>query len=249
MTTSGISNPALLADESGVDTSLRPKRLDDFVGQSGLREILRIALEAAQAGYLVVLVEKEAQLGGWLRKFSRLFPKKPPYRELQPVDLQSRIEKIEQNDRIQVYQDATVEKISGQPGQFDVSVRANGTSTQFRAGAIIQATGWKPYDASRLGHLGYGSCANVITNVQMEELTAAGKITRPGDGKPARRIAFIQCAGSRDKENHLEYCSKICCMYTAKHALLYKHRVHDGEPIIFYIDVRTSGKVYEEFYN
>jgi heterodisulfide reductase subunit A len=74
-------------------------------------------------------------------------------------------------------------------------------------------------------------------------------VRRVSDGKEPKRIVFIQCAGSRDKENHLEYCSKICCMYTAKHALLYKHRVHDGEAIIFYIDVRTAGKGYEEFYN
>ena len=71
-----------------------------------------------------------------------------------------------------------------------VSVQTKGTTSQLRAGAIVQATGWKPYDASNLGHLGYGS-ANVITNVQMEELLAAGKVSRPSDGKPARRIAFI----------------------------------------------------------
>ncbi|MHC4992938.1 MAG: CoB--CoM heterodisulfide reductase iron-sulfur subunit A family protein, partial [Planctomycetota bacterium] len=184
-------------------------------GQSGMTA----ALEAARAGYEVALVEKEPQLGGWVRKWSRSFPKKPPYRELEPIDIDDRAREIEQSDRIRVYTGATIERISGGPGQFDVSVRTNGQATDLRAGAIIQATGWKPYDATRLGHLGYGQSPNVITNVQMEELIASGAVNRPSDGKPARRIAFIQCAGSRDKE-HLPYCSAVCCRVTLKQALL-----------------------------
>ncbi|MHC4696279.1 MAG: hydrogenase iron-sulfur subunit [Planctomycetota bacterium] len=211
-------------------------------GQSGITA----ALEAARAGYEVALVEKETQLGGWLRKFSKLFPKKPPYRELEPVDLESRVQQIEQNDRIDVYKGATIESISGQPGQFDVSVKTNGTATQFRVGAIVQATGWKPYDASRLDHLGYERCPNVITNVQMEELTASGKITRPSDGKPARRIAFVQCTGSRD-EDHLPYCSTVCCRVTLKQALWARELDHEAQAYVFYRDIRTPGQ-YEDFY-
>ncbi|MEE9602804.1 MAG: hydrogenase iron-sulfur subunit, partial [Thermoguttaceae bacterium] len=211
-------------------------------GQSGMTA----ALEAACAGYRVVLVEKERQLGGWLRKFSRLFPEKPPYRELQPVDLESWVGKIEQNQRIQVYRDATIEQTSGQPGQFDVTIRTNGTSTQLRVGAIVQATGWKPYDASRLGHLGYGRCPNVITNVQMEELLASGQLTRPSDGRPARRIAFVQCAGSRDKE-HLPYCSVVCCRVTLKQALWARELDGQTQAYVFYKDIRTPGQ-YEDFY-
>jgi quinone-modifying oxidoreductase subunit QmoB len=107
------------------------------------------ALDAARAGYDVVLVEKEPQLGGWLRKFAALFPAAPPYRDPEPVDLDSRIAEIERHDRITVHLGATINSISGQPGQFDVSVQTNGTATRFRVGAIVQATGWKPYDASR----------------------------------------------------------------------------------------------------
>lgn len=121
-------------------------------------------------------------------------------------------------------------------------------------GAIVVATGYDLYEPERLKEYGYGTIPDVVTSLQFERLLSAsgpttGEIKRPSDGNVPKRIVFIQCAGSRDKENHLEYCSKICCMYTAKHALLYKHRVHDGEPVIFYIDVRTSGKGYEEFYN
>ena len=210
-------------------------------GQSGITA----ALEAARAGYDVVLVEKNAQLGGWLRKFTRLFPNKPPYRELDSVDLDSRIREIKRNCRIKVYRAAAIESITGQPGQFDVSIRAGGTLARFRVGAIVQATGWRPYDASRLGHLGYGS-ANVITNVQMEELTAAGKILRPSDGKPARRIAFIQCAGSRDK-NHLPYCSAVCCRVTLKQALLARELDPETQVFVLYKDIRTPGQ-YEDFY-
>jgi quinone-modifying oxidoreductase subunit QmoB len=204
-------------------------------GQTGMTA----ALEAAKAGYEVVLVEKETQLGGWLRKFSRLFPASPPYRELQPVDLESRLKDIEQDRRIKVYARATIREITGQPGQFDVSVQANGTTAPFRVGAIVQATGWKPYDASRLGRLGYGR-PNVITNVQMEELVGSGKINRPSDGEPARRIAFIQCAGSRDEE-HLPYCSSVCCRATLKQALWARELDGETQAYVLYKDIRAPG--------
>ncbi len=203
------------------------------------------ALESARAGQKVVLVEKEAKLGGWLTKFTRLFPKKPPYSELEPVDLEARVREIEGNDRITIHTGATIESINGQPGQFDVSISANGSSTQLRVGAIIQATGWKPYDAGRLGHLG-SDCANVITNVQMEEMAAAGKIVRPSDGKPAKRIAFIQCAGSRDKD-HLPYCSGVCCRVSLKQALWARELDDEAQAYILYKDIRAPGQ-YEDFY-
>ncbi len=210
-------------------------------GQTGITA----ALEAARAGYQIVLVEKESQLGGRLNGFSKLFPKKPPYREPQPVDLDSRIQQIEQDDRITVHTGAMIEKITGQPGQFDVSVQTNGSTTQFRAGAIIQATGWKPYDVSKLGHLG-AECQNVVTNVQMEEMIASGKITRPSDGKPARRIAFVQCAGSRDKD-HLPYCSGVCCRVTLKQAMLARGLDDQTQAFVLYKDIRAPGQ-YEDFY-
>ncbi|MBN1588548.1 MAG: hydrogenase iron-sulfur subunit [Pirellulales bacterium] len=210
-------------------------------GQSGMTA----ALETARAGYQVVLVEKEPELGGWLRNFARSFPKTPPYRDLETVDLASRVKELEEDDRIQIHCGAAIEKISGQPGQFDVSLKTNGSTTQFRVGAIIQATGWKPYDASRLGHLGYGS-PNVITNVQMEELAASGKILRPSDGKPARRIAFVQCAGSRD-EDHLPYCSAVCCRVTLKQALWIRELDDQTEAYVLYKDIRAPGQ-YEDFY-
>jgi len=237
----GIARAKKAEVPAPLDTEIDKTILVVGGGQSGMTA----ALEAAKAGYEVALVEKEPQLGGWLRSFSKLFPKRAPYRELEPVDIESPLRQIEQNDRINVYQGATIESINGQPGQFDVSIRTNGATTELRVGAIVQATGWKPYDASRLGHLGAG-CPNVITNVQMEELAASGKITRPSDGKPARRIAFVQCAGSRDEE-HLPYCSAVCCRVTLKQALWARELDGETQAYVLYKDIRAPGQ-YEDFY-
>ncbi len=204
------------------------------------------AAEAAKAGYQVVLVEKEPQLGGWLKRFTRLFPKQAPYRELEPADLEGYIRRIQADKRITVCCGTTLEKVTGAPGQFDVTLNGPGVSRRIRVGAIVQATGWKPYDATRLGHLGYGQSPNVITNVQMEELAASGKILRPSDGQPARRIAFIQCAGSRDK-NHLPYCSAVCCRVSLKQALWVRELDPQAQAYIFYKDIRAPGQD-EDFY-
>ena len=204
------------------------------------------ALDAAAAGYDVVLVEKAPRLGGRMAAFSRTIPHRPPYRDPALPDVAAQVAAVQAHARITVHTGAAIERISGQPGQFDVALRTNGTATAFRVGAIVQATGWRPYDASRLGHLGYGRSPNVITNVQMEELLGSGKLLRPGDGRPARRIAFIQCAGSRDKE-HLPYCSAVCCRVTIKQALLARQLDPEAEAYILYKDIRTPGQ-YEDFY-
>ncbi len=207
---------------------------------------LTAALDAAEAGSDVVLVEREAELGGWMRKFSKGIPHQAPYRTPQTSDVAELIARVQGQERIQVHTGATIETISGQPGQFDVTLQANGSGAELRVGAIVQATGWKPYDASRLGHLGYGKSADVITNVQMEELLASGAVKRPSDGKPARRIAFIQCAGSRD-EAHLPYCSGVCCRVTLKQALQARALSPEAEAYVLYKDIRTPGQ-YEDFY-
>ncbi len=207
---------------------------------------LTAAREAARAGNPVVLVEKETELGGWLRKFGRLAPSRAPWRDLEEVNLAARVEEVRKDSRIKVLTGASIAKISGQPGQFDVEVRVDGQAQTIRSGAVVQATGWKPYDASRLGHLGYGRFPDVITNVQMEERLAGGKLARPSDGRPARRIAFIQCAGSRD-EAHLPYCSTVCCGVTLKHALWARQTDPASRVYVFYKDIRTPGGQ-EDFY-
>ena len=119
-------------------------------------------------------------------------------------------------------------------------------------GAIIVATGYDLYDKELLTEYGYGKYPDVLDGLQFERLLSAsgptmGKVLRPSDHKEPKEVVFIQCAGSRDPELHCAYCSKICCMYTAKHAMLYKHHVPDGQAYIFYIDIRSGGKDYEEF--
>ena len=119
-------------------------------------------------------------------------------------------------------------------------------------GVIIVATGFDLYDKENMAEYGFGKYADVLDGLQFERLCSAsgptkGQILRPSDHQEPKEVVFIQCSGSRDPENHCAYCSKICCMYTAKHAMLYKHHVHDGQAYIFYIDIRSGGKGYEEF--
>jgi quinone-modifying oxidoreductase subunit QmoA len=121
-----------------------------------------------------------------------------------------------------------------------------------KVGAIILATGWRPYDASRLGLLGGGAHPDVITNVMMERLAAVdgptgGRIVRPSDAREAKRVAFVQCAGSRDLA-HLPYCSTICCLGSIKEATYVREQYPDSEVAIFYIDIRAPG-INEDFYH
>jgi heterodisulfide reductase subunit A len=119
-------------------------------------------------------------------------------------------------------------------------------------GAIVLATGFTVKQPDFFPEYGYGKYPDVITGLQFERLASAsgptlGEIRRPSDGKIPEKIVFLSCAGSRDEAKGIPYCSKICCMYIAKHAMLYQHKVHDGKSYIFYMDIRAGGKMYEEF--
>ena len=121
-----------------------------------------------------------------------------------------------------------------------------------RVGAIILATGYELYPMEKLGEYGGGQDPDIIDALAMERLLSAsgptaGVMQRPSDGKEPKEVVWVQCAGSRDPEMAMPYCSKICCMYSAKQAMLYKHKVHDGQAYVFYIDIRSAGKRYEEF--
>ena len=121
-----------------------------------------------------------------------------------------------------------------------------------QVGAIVVTTGFNVKGADFFPEYGYGKYKDVLTGLQFERLASAsgptlGEIRRPSDGTIPKKIVFIACAGSRDPAKGIPYCSKICCMYTAKHAMLYQHKVHDGESTVFYMDIRAGGKNYEEF--
>jgi heterodisulfide reductase subunit A len=127
------------------------------------------------------------------------------------------------------------------------------TIIEEEVGAIVVATGYDLYTMQALGEYGGEKYEDVVNGLEFERILSAsgptgGAVRRPSDGKVPKSIVFVQCSGSRDTEKHNPYCSKICCMYTAKHAMLYKHRVPDGQATVFYIDVRTGGKGFDEFY-
>ncbi len=281
------------------------------------------AVEAAEVGAEVILIEKEPSLGGRVAQLKYYFPKLCPPN----CGLEINYRRIKTNPRIKVYTMAEVDEISGEPGNYKVKVTikpryinnnctacgecekvcegerisefdfglkktkaiylphpmafplkyvldknalADGDlerimsackynaidpdmkeeTLEFEVGAIIWATGWKPYDATKLDNLGYGKFENVITNMQMERLASpwgptGGKIIRPSDKTPPKRVAFVQCAGSRD-ENHLPYCSYICCLASLKQSLYLAEQDSSAEALIFYIDIRTPGR-YEKF--
>ncbi len=126
------------------------------------------------------------------------------------------------------------------------------TVVEEEVGAIVMATGYDLLPMERLPEYGGGELQDVVDGLAFERLLAAsgptaGKVLRPSDGAVPQQVVFVQCSGSRDPERGVPYCSKICCLYVAKQAMLYKHRVPEGQAYVFYIDVRAGGKGYEEF--
>jgi heterodisulfide reductase subunit A2 len=121
-------------------------------------------------------------------------------------------------------------------------------------GAIVVATGFDLFeDKNSFAEYGYGTLPNVISGLHFERLSSAsgptgGKIIRPSDGKEPKSVVFIQCAGSREDVKGKSYCSRVCCMYTAKHAHQVLEKIDDAQAYVFYMDIRTPGKAYEEFY-
>ncbi|MBF0506529.1 MAG: hydrogenase iron-sulfur subunit [Nitrospirae bacterium] len=204
------------------------------------------ANQAAKAGYDVFLVEKSDSLGGWMSNIYKQAPTKPPYENLEEPEISDLIKEVRQNPKVKIFTSAQVEKIDGAPGIYNVTVKQNGNSETLRAGAVVEAVGTVPYDATKIDHLGFGKYPNVITNYMMEGLALKGAILRPSDGKPAKSVAFIQCAGQRD-ENHLPYCSATCCVESLKQAKYVRNQDPDAKVFIFYKDMRTPGH-YEYFY-
>ncbi len=282
------------------------------------------AVEAAEVGYHVILVEKEAYLGGRVMRTHRYFPKMCP----PTCGFEINVRRIRQNPRIAIHTMATLESItpkarnfraiikvrpryvtgeysideslaeqmtsereddfnlgmaktkalymphpmayphtyvldrealsdedaaklreSSPAGAIDLDMRED--EIEVDVGAVIVATGWRPYDAVKLDNLGFGQYQDVITNVIMERIAAptgptGGEIIRPSDGKKAENVAFVQCAGSRD-DNHLPYCSAVCCMGSLKQVRYLREKNENARATIFYIDIRTTGRL-EKFY-
>lgn len=283
------------------------------------------ALEAAECGKNVVLVEKNPSLGGRVSQLYRYFPKL-----CHPTcGMEINLRRLKGNKRIRVLAMAEVTAITGALGDYSATIKlapryVNDNCTacgdcgkavetlvpdafnynlskvkaaylphvmaypqryvldpsiigtadadkakaackygaidldmqeetiQIKAGAVIWATGWKPYDAAKIQPYGYDRFSNVITSVEFERLSdprgpTGGKILRPSDGKEAKNVAFIQCAGSRD-ENHLRHCSRICCMASLKQTNYVREAFgDDAKSTIYYIDIRAIDR-FEDFY-
>jgi len=201
---------------------------------------LTAAIEGAKAGYTVYLIEKESDLGGWANILYKQIPFKPPYDQLKEPLVTELIAEAEKDERIHIFKSTAILQIDGHPGRFEVTLK-NMQTEKIVIGAIVAALGWKPYNAQKLSHLGYGRSDKVFTNLEFETL-----IKRNPKQKLPGTILFIQCAGSRDKD-HLPYCSSYCCSTSLKQAKYIRESNPDSLVYIVYKDIRTPG-MYEEFY-
>lgn len=201
------------------------------------------ALEAGKAGYKVNLVEKADQLGGFALGYKKCLTNEVPFTKLVENNTAAMAADVEAHKNITVHKGCTVESIAGQPGDFQVKLQGS-ASAEFKSGAVVMASGSTPYDTSQLTHLGAGN-DNVISSTEFEKMAVAGEITTK-DGKPAKTVAFIQCAGSLDKD-HLSYCSGTCCMRSLKQASYLRENDKDAKAYVIYKHMRTPGQ-YEEFY-
>ncbi len=222
------------------------------------------ALEAAKAGYPATIVEKSGALGGHVAELYKRTPAKAA-----PVGVSNRhkqkcpgpeetgieelIKQVEEHPDITVHLNSRIAKTSGAPGRFSADIATeSGSTTTENFGAIVQASGFKPYDANQLPEFGYGKSPDVVTNLELEALAKAangGPIKRPSDGKEVTSVAFVQCAGQRsEKEGHLPYCSGFCCTASIKQALYFKEQNPDCDTTVLYTDLRTPGAAGEDFY-
>lgn len=204
---------------------------------------LTAALAVSKSGSSVVLVEKSDKLGGWLNNIYKTEPVHYPYTEPEIHQKEKLISEVVQNENIKIHTSCSISRISGEPGNFNVTL-SNSSDEGITVGSIIQATGSLPYNADKLDVLGYGKSDNVMTAVQFEEYFINGK--KLLNGEPVKSVAFIQCAGSRDNM-HLPYCSSTCCTTSLKQTLYVREKYPDALVYIIYKDIRTPAHL-EYFY-
>jgi heterodisulfide reductase subunit A len=190
------------------------------------------ALELADQGYDVYLVERDGELGGNLKHIHYLLDGENPQEELKKL-----IERIEDHPKIHLYTEAKIENIEGSIGKFKTTLSTSGKSIEFEHGVVIVATGAKEYQPKE--YL-YGQSKDIVTQVELEErLADGGEWSTSGNNGFPKNVVMIQCVGSRDEER--PYCSRICCSVATKNALKIKEISPDTNVTILYRDVRTYG--------
>ena len=211
---------------------------------------LTAAIESAETGYDVLIVEKEKSLGGWAAKLWKRVPFREPYAEPQVSGVAELIAKVSANPRIRVYLSCTVAETSGAPGKFAVKIaQESGVVIDETVGAIIQASGFTTYNMAKLPELG-GGLPHVVDQAGLEALAMAangGPIKR-ADGRDVQSVVFVQCAGQRDTTGtHLPYCSGHCCATSVKQAMYFKDANPAVDTTVIYTDLRLPG-MGEDFY-
>jgi quinone-modifying oxidoreductase subunit QmoB len=211
---------------------------------------LTAAIEAAETGYDVVVVEKEMQLGGWAARLWKRVPFRAPYDGPRDTGIADLVARVAGHPRVKVHLRSTVVETAGAPGRFAIKVaRESGEVTEEAVGAIVQATGFSTYDVAKLPELGGGQ-DNVVDQAGLEALarTAGGGAIRRADGREVASVVFVQCAGQRDESGvHLPYCSGHCCATSIKQAMYFKDANPAVDTVVLYTDLRVPG-MGEDFY-
>lgn len=197
------------------------------------------AYQLAENGVQVCLLEKDEKVGGHLQKWIKLFPDFSDA-ETMRMDLEEKAN----HKNIQLHVNTSVSDIYFDNGEWN----AKDTSENlYSGGAVLLATGFSEFDASRKEELGYGIYDNIITSVEFEAMTKNGEILTK-QGTTPKRIAFLNCVGSRDEKVGNQYCSRACCINAVKQATEYKEFHPEGDAYVFYMDLRMFGQCYEESY-
>ncbi len=203
---------------------------------------LRAALDVADRGFEVVLVERESELGGNVRKWSHMFPGDQPGSEV----LKPLIDRVKKHKKIEVRTGAIITNFEGYVGNFEAEVTIQGLKTpkMYEIGTVIVTTGFQPFIP--IGYFGYGESPDVMTLADLQSKPEEEQYLRPSDGKPVKKVAYIGCVGSREPgvKGH-EHCSRYCCSALAKTAGIMADRLE--ESLILYQDIRTYGKEHEDF--
>lgn len=207
-------------------------------GASGI-EAARIL---GMAGYPVVLVEKSDQLGGVLNQLASSFPRwEDPTKFVAP-----RVNDLKQSALVEIFLESTVNSCHKRDNGYTVQIQdKSGTARDIQVGAVIIATGFEMMDLSAYGEYGHSAFPNVLNSLEFEAILKEWSAGNKPERAPV--VAFFKCVGSRDRAKGYPYCSKICCMYTAKQAGMVKDLLPDAKSYVFYMDYRASGKEYEEF--